>query len=503
MTDALRPARRRSFDRAVMPISFALACAIMAVVAYTLWQARQDAWTQAVRYGQSLVQALQNDIGRNIERYDLAMQDMRDALANPALAHVNPEARQSVLFDRAAGGEYAGAMGVLNSAGDIIVDSASPVPRQANFADRDYFKVHAQNPDVGLYISHPFKSRLTPGEDMIALSRRLPDKDGEFQGVAVGTVRMSYFRDLFRALNVAMKGAISLTGADGTVLMRQPSGDGRGDIGLQVADTPTYQRAWQEQSGVFSALSAIDPVERLYVFTRIGNLPLMVAVAQDLAEVYAEWRKRTIVIGGITVALCVGIVALAYLFRRELQRRESAEAKLAALAATDGLTALANRRYFDETLHREWRRTSRTGAPLSLLMIDVDAFKSFNDRYGHWRGDEFLQSIARVVQENARRPGDLAARYGGEEFAVVLPDTDAAGAFVVAEQIRLSILKRAFDRGKGGAGPTVSIGVSCKNTTDSASAADLVRAADAALYRAKANGRNRTETAGPIAAAIS
>jgi hypothetical protein len=103
MADALGSARRPWFDRAVMPISFALACAIMAVVAYTLWQARQDAWTLAIRYGQSLARALQNDIGRNIERYDLAMQDMSDAHANP-LALVTPEARQSVLFDRTAGG---------------------------------------------------------------------------------------------------------------------------------------------------------------------------------------------------------------------------------------------------------------------------------------------------------------------------------------------------------------------------------------------------------------
>jgi diguanylate cyclase (GGDEF)-like protein len=492
MIDAIPPARRSSFDRAIIPISLVLALAIIAVVAFTMWQARQDAWTQAVRYGQSVVQALQNDVRRNVELSDLAMQDMTDALGNPLLTNASPQQRQSLLFDRAAGGQHAGAMGALDANGDVIVESASAAPRRTNLADRDYFQVHTRNSGVGLYMSRPFKSRLT-GDDLIALSRRPPDKDGKFQGVAVATLRMSYFSDLFNTLYLGTKAVINLLRLDGTVLMRQPSRDGRGDIGMTLGDAPIFQRVREEKSGAFAAPSTIDPVTRLYVFSQVDDLPLIVSVAQNLTDVYAEWKKRAIVIGAITIALCVGIVGLAYLFRRELRRSESAEAKLAALAATDGLTALANRRYFDETLHREWRRAARTKAPLSLLMIDVDAFKAFNDRHGHWKGDEALKAIAQIVQENAHRPGDLAARYGGEEFAVVLPDTNAAGAFTVAEKIRLSI--RKLDRGTGRSTPTVSIGVACVTPLASENPADLVKSADAALYRAKANGRNRTEIA--------
>src|SRR5436190_19610005 len=102
MIYVLRPVRQFSLSRAIMPISLALACAIMAVVAFTLWEARQDAWTQAERYSRSLVQALQNDIGRNIELYDLSLQGLSDALANPALAKMAPNVRQQVMFDRAA-----------------------------------------------------------------------------------------------------------------------------------------------------------------------------------------------------------------------------------------------------------------------------------------------------------------------------------------------------------------------------------------------------------------
>ncbi len=389
-------------------------------------------------------------------------------------------------------------MGALDAAGNVLVSSRSIDLPHENLADRDYFQVHLQSPDVGLYMSRPFKSRISDQAETLALSRRLPDKDGKFQGVVVGSIRLSYFRDLFQRLQLGRKDVISLTRTDGTVLMRQPSLDGAGDIGLEVGNTPVFRQALQVKNGSFTATSAIDPVERLFVVARVSDLPLIIAVGQATDDIYGQWRKRALAIGAITVALCIAIVALAALLRRELRRRDSAEAKLAALAATDGLTGLANRRYFDETLHREWRRSARSGARLALLMIDIDKFKSFNDRYGHWRGDEALQALAREIQTSIRRPGDLAARYGGDEFAVVLPETDITGARVVAERIRRAMLDGAAAH--PGTLPTVSVGVSCMISMPGTSPAILVKVADAALYRAKANGSNRVEAAEPIAA---
>lgn len=185
---------------------------------------------------------------------------------------------------------------------------------------------------------------------------------------------------------------------------------------------------------------------------------------------------------------------------RDAEQRRRAElalgqanAELSALAATDALTGLANRRQFDATLRKEWFRALRDGTPLALLMIDIDHFKPLNDRFGHQVGDAYLAAVAGVIENNVRRAGDLPARYGGEEFAVVLPGTAAAGALDIAESIRRAIAETSFQHLGAGVAVTVSIGAASIVPMAGGGAAVLVRAADAALYQAKHNGRNRVE----------
>lgn len=181
--------------------------------------------------------------------------------------------------------------------------------------------------------------------------------------------------------------------------------------------------------------------------------------------------------------------------RLELEQKacelEAANGKLAELSASDFLTGLANRRRFDEVLGHEWARARRNGQPLALLMIDVDHFKRFNDRYGHQAGDECLRRVASTLRENVGRAGDLVARYGGEEFAIVSPDTVLAGAQTLAEKIRQSVEALGLVHEDATLGiVTVSIGIAAVIPDAGMSAADLVRAADTALYEAKGSGRN-------------
>ena len=166
---------------------------------------------------------------------------------------------------------------------------------------------------------------------------------------------------------------------------------------------------------------------------------------------------------------------------------------LERLANVDGLTELVNRRRFDEMYGLEWQRARRSGRPLSLALLDIDAFKQFNDRYGHPAGDRALRSVARVAGAAMRRPGDLAARYGGEELLLLMPETDALDARRMAEGVREAVVALNIAHEASGVAPlvTVSIGGATLDPGDEEQQAELFEAADAQLYRAKQNGRNQ------------
>lgn len=177
---------------------------------------------------------------------------------------------------------------------------------------------------------------------------------------------------------------------------------------------------------------------------------------------------------------------------RDMTDHRRAQTALEQLATRDGLTGIANRRSFDERLGIEWKRERRDSGILSLLMIDVDHFKRYNDAYGHQAGDNCLQQIAKTLEKVVFRPGDLVARYGGEEFVVVLAATDAKGAGIVARRILDRVAELAIPHSGGEAGHvTLSIGISTSAPESDMTPADLIASADAALYKAKHAGRNR------------
>jgi diguanylate cyclase (GGDEF)-like protein len=172
---------------------------------------------------------------------------------------------------------------------------------------------------------------------------------------------------------------------------------------------------------------------------------------------------------------------------------QEANQKLEQLATHDGLTQIANRRYFDEYLQQEWQRMTREQQPLSLILLDVDCFKAYNDYFGHQQGDEGLVTIAQAVQQVVKRSADLLARYGGEEFGVILPNTRRSGAESVAQAIQSEIkaLRLPHPKSRVNDYLTVSMGIASVVPTPSQAVEDLVAAADSALYQAKRRGRDR------------
>jgi len=178
---------------------------------------------------------------------------------------------------------------------------------------------------------------------------------------------------------------------------------------------------------------------------------------------------------------------------RDMTAQKEAQDELQRLATRDGLTSVANRRSFDDTLNTEWRRASRESRALSLLMVDVDYFKRYNDTYGHQGGDDCLRRVAEAMTGVVKRASDSVARYGGEEFAILMPATEPDGALIVAERIREAVEALALPHAGSEVADhvTVSIGVASMQSTNSGVPAQLIAAADAALYRAKHAGRNR------------
>ncbi len=189
------------------------------------------------------------------------------------------------------------------------------------------------------------------------------------------------------------------------------------------------------------------------------------------------------------------------LLKKEIEKRkriqqelEKANTKLRQLVNIDGLTNLANRRYFDVCLENEIKRSRRTNRYFSLILGDIDFFKLYNDHFGHLKGDECLKVVAGVIKNKSGRPGDLPARYGGEEFAIILPDTDIIGAKNVAESIRLGVQELKLPHPASPTADTVSIslGVASFPPADTAfTGKDIIHRADKALYKAKSLGRNR------------
>ncbi|POF40643.1 deoxyribonuclease [Pseudomonas laurylsulfativorans] len=465
---------------------------ILCIVTFLLIREHANAQQTATRSATTIAQLIDADVLRTVELYDMTLQGLIAAAQRDDLKQVSPQIRHLVLFDRSTTARYKGDILLLDKHGDVLADSSLIEPKPGNFADRDYFLAHAFNRDAGMFISRPFKPRCDcddSDEWRVSFSRRISSPTGEFLGVAVASMRMSYFDQLFNSLDIGTGSTLAIINDDGVLLAQKPHRE-ENSIGKSFSNRPNVIRMLQERSGTFESVSSVDHQRRLYTFTRVGNLPLTVIVALSIEEVFATWNRTAYVISGATGVLCIGLLWLTWLLCRELRLRQYAEQELAQLAATDALTGVANRRSLDQALRHEWFRAQRSGKPLSLLMIDADHFKAFNDRHGHQAGDEALRALAEVINTNVHRTTDLVARYGGEEFSVVLAETDSEGAKQIAEKIREGVQKLPLvDAGEPPM--SVSIGIATWTASSDINLEQLLFSADKALYQAKDGGRNR------------
>jgi diguanylate cyclase (GGDEF)-like protein/PAS domain S-box-containing protein len=262
--------------------------------------------------------------------------------------------------------------------------------------------------------------------------------------------------------------------------------------------------------------SVEDWAARMHPEDRERTVNFCVAQSKAGADHEADYRALTNKDGYVWIRDVVHVVRnakgeveslIGFMF--DISERKKAEEKLLglqkeleALSLQDGLTGVANRRKFDTTLESEWGSACRNVQPLALILVDVDFFKQYNDRYGHTQGDECLKKVAAALSLGAIRPRDVVARVGGEEFALILPETDDIAARHVAERCQSLIEKLQFQHEASAAGKfvTVSMGVGSINPTPTMAPKHFIEAVDKLLYKAKQNGRNRIESGISVAA---
>lgn len=475
---------------------------------WQIWFSRERALNDLNVANLNLAHALDKYSEGVIRQSELVLVDLAERLEQEGKDRAHLKRLQKLVQQQSQVLKLASTIIIYNAQGDRLLVSRGDINARPNAADRLFFIHHRDNPSPETFIGPTIRSRLN-GDWIFTVSRRLNDVDGSFSGVVAITLSVEQFLQLFGSLDLGRQGRMSLSTSDGILLFRQPFREQ--DVGLDWSSSPIFQMLRERDHALTTQISRLDGVERLYAFRRNSNMPLITMVALGRDEALTAWRRDARLFATVVVILllAVGIIGQRLLVdvrrrsrveRQLLNAREEllgANAQLEILASQDALTGLANRRSFDQALEVEIRRAQRRGSHLALMLLDIDLFKRYNDHYGHLAGDECLRNVANVLKQCMRRPGDLAARYGGEELVVILPNTTAEGAEAVALGFMESLAQCNLPhQGSPFHRITVSVGVASliPGTQDSASlAVSLIEAADQALYRAKANGRNRLE----------
>ncbi|APD11312.1 hypothetical protein UC34_14730 [Pandoraea vervacti] len=471
-------------------IGTAVAVTMLVGVALLLRADRQARYTHALERAQSVASVVAASLGGNIAVYDALLREMVREAEDPTTPLFPERVRDRVRFGQTLSRDFLDDAYVVDKHGRIAAPLDRSQTPSLNVADRDYFRSHESSPSLGLYISQPYASRAHGGVLSVALTRRIAAPDRSFAGVAVLALRLDHLSTLVNDVDSADLQSIDIVEEKGTVLACDPCAGARPGKLVTLPGEAARRGDLTTALSFPQGMSATD-----YRSVRVPGVSMYVVVTPSTEVLMREWLRHTVLFSVIAGICAATLIVGSWLLVAAMRARANATARLASLTTTDGLTGLANRRALDAKLAAEWRRAKRSGSPLSILFVDIDHFKHFNDTYGHAIGDDVLRAVAKNVGGHVRRDSDMAARYGGEEFAVILPDTDAHAAAVMAEQVRRDIERLHIDHaGSANGMVTVSVGAATGVASECDSVEAILKAAEEQLYVAKQSGRNRIST---------
>ena len=487
---------------------FCMCALLLGLTAWIVWSSHQMRLRDAQTTTEHMARTLATQAYMELEIADVMLEDLVEHIRREGNNDATGERLQSHLRQFSRNIVEIADIFIFNKQGDWLATSSS-AKQDGNNAGRDYFIFHRTHAQLGSHIGAPVRSK-TSGKWILPVSRRVNASDGTFAGVVLVTLSLDSFERIYSSLNLGNTGTAFFALDNGTLIYRRPFQ--AEVIGMDISSGAILQ-AYREQGPVGGGMMAakVDEVERLYSYRHLERFPVIVAAGLSKDDIFSEWQRLSL---QVVLGSLVAGAALIYLFRklmRQITIRDHIEAalrvagsdlrlanaELAALASKDGLTGLANRRCFDDTLAHELQRAQRHAQPVSLIMMDVDFFKKFNDHYGHVAGDDCLRAVAGAVARSVGRDEDLAARYGGEEFAVIMPGTGTAGAVEVAEAIRAAVAALQIPHAASAIGVvTISLGAATVHPEPGGGtgSAELIRQADALLYQSKNTGRNRVSS---------
>ena len=495
--------KKRPVVRLVI-LATALACLLLdASSAWLVWSNRKAQIRQSEIATSNVARMVSTQVESAMKATNMALEDLTERVERDGTSDGALKRLRSHMTGLAKTVPELHGMFVYGADGAWLATSLNR-PIKGNNSDREYFKHHRENPSHDVYISRPIKSRST-GAWIIPVSKRVDAPDRTFAGVALVTLRINFFERIYDELDIGRTGAVLLALSDGTVVYRRPYDEKL--IGTDLSKGAIYKALHDRGAGSSFLVAKVDNIERLYSYRHVDAFPFYVAVGLTKDELLAHWRRSSMLIGLAALLINVFFLTFARKLIRQILIRDRLDEKLQdyseqlrqhnlglqIVAHTDKLTQLANRHRFDDLLDQEFRRAQRGYTPLSLILLDLDFFKQFNDHYGHPAGDACLRDTAQVLSRLIVRAGDLAARFGGEEFVVLLPNTDHKGAMAVAERIRRAIEGLRLPHCHSPTGVvTASLGVATMTERAGFTAVgDLVEQADKRLYASKRDGRNR------------